>query len=78
MGDFNFGYKPPPIRLLDKQLTLDPDIVRMMSEIEAQMAARRIIDDMLRPDWNLLLPHWNSILNTRSGRSTPCSPARHQ
>jgi hypothetical protein len=76
MGDFDFGYRPPRIRLLDQQLTLDPDIVRMMGEIEAQMAARRILQDMLRPDWSLLLPHWDSILNTPSPNifSTPTPP----
>lgn len=63
MGDFDFGYRPPRIRLLDQQLTLDPDIQRMMGEIEAQMAARRILQDMLAPNWNLLLPHWDSILS---------------
>lgn len=64
MGDF--GYQPPRIRLLDQHLTLDPDIVRMMGEIEAQMAARTILSDMLRPNWNLLLPDFQSILNTPS------------
>jgi len=66
MGDFNFGYKPPTIRLIDQQLTLDPDIIRIMGEIEAQMPARRIIQEILQPDWNLLLPHWDSILNAPS------------
>jgi hypothetical protein len=77
MGDFNFGYRPPQIRLLDQQLTLDPDIVRMMGEIEAQMAARRMIQEMLQPNWSLLLPHWESILNTPSSdifRTPPPAP----
>ena len=47
MGDF--GYRPN-IRLMDGQLTLDPDIVRMISEIHAEMATRRILQDMLRPN----------------------------
>ena len=38
MGEF--GYQPPRIRLLDAQLTLDPSIVAMMGEIEAQMSLR--------------------------------------
>ena len=46
MGDFDLGYRPPRIRLLDQQLTLDPDIVRMMGEIEAQMAARTSAFDL--------------------------------
>jgi hypothetical protein len=62
MGDF--GYRPPQIRLLDQQLTLDPDILAMMSEIEAQMAARRILSDMLRPDWRLLLSDFQSIVSS--------------
>ncbi len=64
MGDF--GYRPPQIRLLDQQLTLDPEIVAMMSEIEAQMAARRILSDMLRPNWSLLLSDFQSIASTPS------------
>ena len=77
MGDFDLGYRPPRIRLLDQQLTLDPEIVRMMGEIEAQMAARTILQDLLRPNWSLLLPHWNSILNTPSADlfRTPPAPA---
>ncbi|HYJ91045.1 MAG TPA: hypothetical protein VEV84_07045 [Pyrinomonadaceae bacterium] len=61
MGDF--GYRPR-IRLMDDQLTLDPDIVRMMAEIEAQMAARRILQDMLRPNWSLILPNFQSIVSS--------------
>jgi hypothetical protein len=64
MGDF--GYHPPRIRLLDQQLTLDPEIVSMMGEIEAQMAARRILTEMQRPNWNLLLPDFQSIANSPS------------
>lgn len=64
MGDFQLSYRPRQIRLLDQQLTLDPEIIRMMGEIEAQMAARRIISDMLRPNWNLVLPDFQSILNS--------------
>jgi hypothetical protein len=64
MGDF--GYRPPQLRLLDQQLTLDPEIVSMMREIEAQMAARRILSNMLRPDWSLLLSDFQSIVSTPS------------
>jgi hypothetical protein len=62
MGEF--GYQPPRIRLLDEHLTLDPSIVSMMGEIEAQMAARRILTDMLRPNWQLILPDFQSILSS--------------
>jgi hypothetical protein len=76
MGDF--GYRPPHIRLLDQQLTLDPDIVAMMADIEAQMAARRVLSDMLRPNWSLLLPDFQSIVNTPSSdifrTPTPSAP----
>jgi len=74
MGDF--GYRPN-IRLMDGQLTLDPDIVRMISEIHAEMATRRILQDMLRPNWNLVLPDFQSFLNTPQANlfSTP-TPAR--
>jgi hypothetical protein len=76
MGDF--GYRPPRIRLLDQQLTLDPDIVAMMGEIEAQMATRQILLDMLRPNWSLMLPHFQSIANAPSSNifrtPTPSSP----
>jgi hypothetical protein len=64
MGDFNFGYRPPPIRLLDQQLTLDPEVVAMIGQIEAQMMARRILQDMLQPNWTLLLSDFQSIVNT--------------
>lgn len=64
MGDF--GYKPKNIRLLDAQLTLDPDIMRMMGEIEAQMTERKVLVDILNPNWSLILPDFQSILNTSS------------
>ena len=62
MGEF--GYRPPQIRLLDAQLTLDPQIMRMMAEIEGQMAARRILAEMTQPNWNLTLPTFESILSS--------------
>ena len=78
MGEFEFGYRPRPIRLLDQQLTLDPEIVRMMAEIEARMAANRMIEEMLRPDWRLMLPNFDSIIATAPpnifGTQTPASP----
>lgn len=64
MGDFQLGYRPQRFRLLDQHLTLDPEIVRMMGEIEAQMAARRIISEMLRPNWSLVLPDFQSIVSS--------------
>ena len=77
MGDF--GYQPSHIRLFDQHLTLDPDIVRMMGEIEAQMTARSIISDMLQPNWRLLLPDFQSIISTSASdvfrTPTPSQPA---
>ncbi len=61
MGEF--GYQPR-IRLLDGHLTLDPQIISMIQEIEAHMVARRILADMMRPNWNLILPTFQSILST--------------
>ncbi|NOT47001.1 MAG: hypothetical protein HOP17_04535 [Acidobacteria bacterium] len=76
MGDFELGYRPRPIRLLDQQLTLDPEIVSMMAEIEARMAANRIINEMLRPDWRLMLPTFESMLNPAAPNifATPTPP----
>jgi hypothetical protein len=78
MGDFELGYRPRPIRLLDQQLTLDPEIVRMMAEIEARMAANRVLPNMLRPDWRLLLPSFESMIATAPSdifrTPTPASP----
>lgn len=77
MSDFQLGYRPRQIRLLDQQLTLDPEIIRMMGEIEAQMAARRIISDMLRPNWSLVLPNFQSILDAAPAdlfRQPPAPP----
>lgn len=78
MGDFVLGYRPQRLRLLDQQLTLDPDIVRMMGEIEAQMAARRIVSQMLQPNWSLVLPDFESIVNSAPSnlfRQPPSPPA---
>jgi len=75
MGDF--GYRPRNIRLFEGQLTLDPDIVRMMAEIETQMAARRFLQDMLRPNWSLVLPDFQSIVSSPQPNifSTPAPPS---
>src|SRR4051794_26427058 len=62
MGDF--GYRPANIRLLDGQLTLDPTTVSLIAEIEARMATRRTLQDMLRPNWNLVLPDFQSIISS--------------
>ena len=75
MGDY--GYRPR-VTLLDQHLTLDPDIVAMMAEIESQMAQRRILLEMQQPDWRLLLPDFQSIANSPNSdifrTSIPASP----
>lgn len=57
-----FGYRRPRFHLLDEQLHLDPDVTRMIQEIEARMAARQFVDRFLQPDWQLLMPTWQSIM----------------
>lgn len=79
MGDFELGYRARPIRLLDQQLTLDPEIARSIAEIEARMAANRIIQEMLRPNWRLMLPTFELMANSPSrdifGPSPPAAPS---
>ncbi len=75
MGEF--GYRPN-IRLLDAQLTLDPEIIALMGEMEAQMTARRIIAEMTQPNWRLTLPTFESILSSPLPSNifaTPATPA---
>ncbi len=78
MGDFELGYRRRPLRLLDERLTLDPEIVRTIDEIEGRMAARRIMAEMLRPDWRLMLPTFESMVSTSSSDifrvPTPAAP----
>ena len=62
MGEF--GFRPKRISLMSGKLTLDPDIIAMMSKLEADMATRRILADMLQPKWHLLLPSFQSLLSS--------------
>ena len=62
MGEF--GYQPKRINLMSGRLTLDPDIIAMMSKLEAEMATRRILADMLQPKWRLVLPSFQSMLSS--------------
>ncbi len=77
MGDFELSYRRRPIRLLDQRLTLDPEIQRTIAEIEARMATNRIINEMLRPDWRLMLPTFTQLANSASPNvfATPTPPA---
>ena len=72
MDSLGFGYNPRRIRLLDQELHLDPDIQRMALELEAQLAHRQVINLWLQPDWNLLLPTWQTIMSLPSPR--PAGP----
>jgi hypothetical protein len=62
MSDYQLRYRPASIRLLDEQLHLDPDTIRIMREIEAQMTARQMVNLWLQPDWHALMPTWQSML----------------
>ncbi len=63
MSDFQFGrYRAPRIRLMDTQLTLDADTIRIMQEIQAQMAAGQMINLWLRPNWQALMPDFQMML----------------
>jgi hypothetical protein len=73
MDTFGFGYRPRRIRLLDQELHLDPDIQRMLLELETQMAHRHVIQLWLQPDWNVLQPTWQTILSVPT--SHPAGPS---
>ena len=62
MGEF--GFRPKRISLMSGKLTLDPDIVAMMSKLEADMVTRKILADMLQPNWHLVLPDFQSMLSS--------------
>jgi len=46
------------------KLTLDPAIIAMMAKLEADMVTRRILADMLQPNWRFLLPDFQSMLSS--------------
>jgi hypothetical protein len=75
MGEFGFRRR---LRLLDQELTLEPEIVAQMRSIEAQLASRQLLPQFLHPNWNLLLPDFRSIVDSpRSdifGSPTPSQP----
>ena len=61
MDSSGFGYRPPRFHLLDQELHLDPDILRMARELETRMAARQLVSLWLRPDFTL--PDWQTIMS---------------
>ena len=48
-----FGYRPNHIRLMDQQLTLDPQIQATLAQINARIAAQEWMDRLLNPRWVL-------------------------
>ena len=74
MGNGDFGYRPPRFRLMNEQLHLDPEITRTIQEIEARMAARQMVNQFLQPNWQLLMPTWQSILGRPNALTLPPVP----
>ena len=62
MSDYQLRYRPARIRLLDDHLELDPETIRIIREIEAQMTARQMVNLWLQPDWHTMVPTWQSML----------------
>src|SRR5215470_20449003 len=70
----SFGYRPR-IRLMNEELHLDPEVQRMIVEIEARMSSRQLVNLFLAPDWNRLLPTWQSFLSRQAIVGSGPSPA---
>lgn len=51
-----YGYQPKPMNLMTGKLTLSPETMAMIAEIEAKMAARAWMEAMLAPKWGDLAP----------------------
>ena len=62
MTDYLLHFRPARVRLLDDHLQLDPETIRIIREIEAQMTARQMVNLWLQPDWHTMLPTWQSVL----------------
>lgn len=56
-----YGYKPPPINLLNQKLTLSPETEAIIARIEAEMAARAWREALAQPDWEQLFPSIGEI-----------------
>ena len=46
-----YGYQPKPMNLMPGKLTLSPETLAIIAEIEAKMAARAWMEAMLTPKW---------------------------
>jgi hypothetical protein len=62
MSEPTFGFQPRRPLFPELQLKLDPEVERMMLDIEARMRARQLIQQWLQPDFQLLLPHWSALI----------------
>lgn len=51
-----FGYQPKPMNFMNQKLTLSPETMAIIAEIEAKMAARAWMEAMLKPKWTDLIP----------------------
>lgn len=75
MGNGDFGYRPPRFHLMDGELHLDPDIVRMIQDIEARMAARQMVSQFLEPDFRALMPTWEAMVARSNALALTTAPA---
>ena len=74
MGNGDFGYRPPRFHLMDEQLHLDPDIVAMIQDIEARMAARQMVSQFLEPDFRALMPTWEAMVARSNALALTTAP----
>lgn len=60
-----FGYQPPRISLGDFTFKIDPKLQEDLRKLQIQLAANSILDDVLRPDWSLILPDFKDMLASK-------------
>ena len=69
-----FGYDRKPLTFFPElELKLDPEIERMMMEIEASLFAKMLLERWLEPDFKVLLPHWPDLISAPP--AVPYGPA---
>ena len=67
-----FGRPPGRYHLMEGTLELDPDVQRIIREIELRMASGHLVDAFLRPtDWSSLRPNFQSILDRSNLSALP-------
>lgn len=79
----NFFNQRPPLMAfgnMAQQLNLHPENAAQFREIEAELASRRILPELLRPNWPSLLPGFQAILSAPRPNifSTPAPAAGAQ